>query len=92
MRWVTFYLALNVPIDVRGVMTSKEVDVDVVETGAPSAQASSVRARVSDAMPLIGLNLAVILNAASIGFLTYCVPSSSRDDYRQNQRRGPALL
>ena len=36
MRWVTFYPALNVPIDVRGVMTSKEVDVDVVKTGAPS--------------------------------------------------------
>ena len=29
-------------------------------------------------MPLIGPSLAVIVNAAWIGFLTYCVPSSSR--------------
>jgi hypothetical protein len=53
--------SLIVPIDVRGDMTSKEVDVDVVETGRHLARASSVRARVSDAMPLIGLSPAVML-------------------------------
>jgi hypothetical protein len=52
---------------------ARRVDVDVVETAAPSNPVSTLRTRMSNALPLIGLGLAVIVNAAWIGFLSYCV-------------------
>ena len=43
------------------------------ETAAPSRLVRTVRARVWTALPLIGLGLAMIVNAAWIGFLGYFV-------------------
>ncbi len=39
----------------------------------PLSLAITVRARVSNALPLIGLGFAVIVNAAWIVFLGYCL-------------------
>ena len=45
----------------------------LIETAAPPGLASAVRVRMSDALPLIGLGFAVIVNAIWIAFLTYCL-------------------
>ena len=45
----------------------------LTETAALPRLAITVRARMSKALPLIGLGLAVIVNAAWIVFLSYCL-------------------
>lgn len=40
--------------------------------GALSSLVSTVRAQISNALPLIGLGLAMVVTAVWIGFLTYC--------------------
>ena len=51
----------------------EEVGVCLPVTAAPSSLGSTVRARMWTALPLIGLRLAMIVNAAWIGFLGYFV-------------------
>ena len=45
----------------------------LTETATLPSAAITVRARLSNALPLIGLGLAVIVNAAWIVFLSYCL-------------------
>jgi hypothetical protein len=47
--------------------------MSTVETTAPPAEATSIRTRVSSALPIVGIGLALIVNAAWVGFLGYCV-------------------
>jgi hypothetical protein len=44
-----------------------------VETAVTAAEGASIRARVTNVLPLAGLGLALIANAIWIGFLGYCV-------------------
>jgi hypothetical protein len=48
--------------------------MSTVETAAPPAESSlSIRDRVSGALPIAGIGLALIVNAAWVGFLGYCI-------------------
>jgi hypothetical protein len=40
-----------------------------IETTAPPAKSSSIRARVSSALPIVGIGVALIVNAAWVVFL-----------------------
>jgi hypothetical protein len=47
--------------------------VVLTETAAvPLSPAVTIRARVSNALPLIGLGFALIVNAVWMAFLSYC--------------------
>lgn len=48
-------------------------DMSFVETAVTAAEGASIRARVTNVLPLAGLGLALIANAIWIGFLGYCV-------------------
>jgi hypothetical protein len=47
--------------------------MSVVGTAVPAAQSASIRARFSNVLPLAGIALALIANAAWVGFLAYCI-------------------
>jgi hypothetical protein len=47
--------------------------MSVVETAAPAMENASIRARFSNVLPVAGIVLALIANAAWIGFLAYCI-------------------
>jgi hypothetical protein len=47
--------------------------MSIVETTAPPAETTSIRDRVSSALPIVGIGLALIVNAAWVGFLGYCI-------------------
>jgi hypothetical protein len=47
--------------------------MSVVETTVPAGQGASVRARFSNVLPLAGIALALIVNAAWVSFLAYCI-------------------
>jgi hypothetical protein len=47
--------------------------MSIVETTAPPAETTSIRAGVSSALPIVGIGLALIVNAAWVGFLGYCI-------------------
>jgi hypothetical protein len=44
-----------------------------IEATAPPAETTSIRARVSSTLPIVGICLALIVNAAWLGFLGYCI-------------------
>jgi hypothetical protein len=44
-----------------------------IETTAPPPESTSIRDRVSGALPIVGICLALIVNAAWVGFLGYCI-------------------
>jgi hypothetical protein len=47
--------------------------MSIVETTAPAAESTSIRARVSSALPIVGIGVALLVNAAWVGFLGYCI-------------------
>jgi hypothetical protein len=47
--------------------------MSIAETTAPPAESTSIRARVSSTLPVAGICLALVVNAAWVGFLGYCV-------------------
>jgi hypothetical protein len=44
-----------------------------IETTAPPPESTSICARVSTALPIVGIGVALIVNAAWVGFLGYCI-------------------
>jgi hypothetical protein len=47
--------------------------MSAVETAAPTAESTSLRARFSNVLPLAGIAMALIVNAAWVGLLVYCI-------------------
>jgi hypothetical protein len=47
--------------------------MSIAETTAPAAERVSIRDRVSGALPLAGIGLALIANAAWVAFLGYWI-------------------
>ena len=47
--------------------------MSIVETATPGLESTSIRARVSGVLPLVGIGFALIVNAAWVAFLGYCI-------------------
>jgi hypothetical protein len=47
--------------------------MSTVETTTSPTEATSIRARVSSALPIVGIGLALMVNAAWVGFVGYCI-------------------
>jgi hypothetical protein len=47
--------------------------MSTVETTALPTEGTSIRTRVSKALPVVGIGLALMVNAAWVGFLGYCI-------------------
>jgi hypothetical protein len=47
--------------------------VSIAEMSAPAAESHSIRSRVSNILPVVGIGLALIVNAAWVTLLGYCI-------------------